>query len=40
VHHLCIFHALQDVQQHIRDVYGPDYATQHPAAEQLKQHIP
>ena len=39
VHHLCIFHALQDVQKHIKDVYGPDYAEQHPEAERLKQHI-
>ena len=37
VHHLCIFHALQAVQQHIKDVYGPDYAQQHPEAERLKQ---
>ena len=32
VHHLCLFHALQDVQKHIQDVYGPDYADQHPVA--------
>jgi transposase-like protein len=39
VHHLCIFHALQDAQKHIKDVYGPDYAKQHPEAERLKQQI-
>jgi len=39
VHHLCIFHALQDVQKHIKDVYGPDYAIQHPEAKQLKRQI-
>jgi hypothetical protein len=39
VHHLCIFHALQDVQKHIKDVYGPDYADRHPPAERLKQDI-
>jgi transposase-like protein len=39
VHHLCIFHALQDVQKHIKDVYGPAYADQYPEAEQLKQQI-
>jgi transposase-like protein len=39
VHHLCIFHALQDVQKHIKDVYGPAYAASHPEAERLKQQI-
>ena len=39
VHHLCIFHALQDVQKHIKAAYGPDYAHQHPPAERLKQQI-
>ena len=39
VHHLCLFHALQDAQKHIKAVYGPDYADQHPEAEQLKQQI-
>lgn len=37
VHHLCIFHALQDVQKHIKDVYGPAYADTYPEAERLKQ---
>jgi hypothetical protein len=39
VQHLCLFHALQDAQKHIKAVYGPDYADQYPAAEQLKQQI-
>jgi len=39
VHHLCLFHALQDAQKHIRAAYGPDYADKHPEAEQLKQQI-
>jgi hypothetical protein len=39
VHHLCLFHALQDAQKHIKAVYGPDYADQYPEAEQLKQQI-
>jgi transposase-like protein len=39
VHHLCIFHALQDVQKHIKNVYGSDYADKHPPAERLKQDI-
>jgi transposase-like protein len=39
VHHLCIFHALKDVQKHIQDVYGPDYAEKYPEAERLKQQI-
>jgi transposase-like protein len=38
-HHLCIFHALQDAQKHIKTVYGPDYAAKYPQAEHLKQQI-
>jgi hypothetical protein len=38
-HHLCIFHALQDIQKHIKAAYGPDYANKHPEAERLKQQI-
>jgi transposase-like protein len=38
-HHECIFHALQNVQKHIKDVYGPQYAQEHPAAALLKQQI-
>lgn len=38
-HHECIFHALQNVQQHVKDVYGPGYADTHPEAQALKQAI-
>jgi transposase-like protein len=38
-HHECIFHALQDVHQHLREVYGPDYATTQPQVETLRQEI-
>ena len=39
VHHECTFHALQQIHKHVKDSYGPDYAQQHPEAEQLKQQI-
>jgi transposase-like protein len=39
VHHECIFHALQNVQKHIKDAYGPLYPQEHPEAETLKQQI-
>jgi hypothetical protein len=39
LHHECIFHALQQAQKHVKEAYGPDYAAQYPAAEQLKQQI-
>ncbi len=39
VHHECIFHALQNVQQHIKDAYGSNYAQKHPEAVLLKQQI-
>jgi len=39
VHHECIFHALQNAQKHIQDVYGQDYPTTHPEAAQLKRLI-
>ena len=38
-HHECLFHALQQAQQHVKAAYGPDYAQQYPAAVQLKQQI-
>jgi transposase-like protein len=38
-HHECIFHALQNVQKHVKDVYGLLYAQDHPAAVLLKQQI-
>jgi transposase-like protein len=39
VHHECIFHAMQNAQKHIKDVYGPRYAINHPEAALLKQQI-
>ena len=39
IHHECIFHALQNVQELFKEVYGPNYAQNHPAAEQLKREI-
>jgi transposase-like protein len=38
-HHECIFHTLQDVQKHVKTIYGVTYAKDHPQAEQLKQGI-
>jgi transposase-like protein len=38
-HHRCIFHALQNVQDHFKDVYGAGYAQTYPQAEVLKQKI-
>jgi len=38
-HHECIFHALQNVQDHVKEVYGPGYADTRPEAETLKQAI-
>ena len=38
-HHECIFHALQNVQDYFKEVYGADYAETHPEAEVLKQEI-
>ena len=39
VHHECIFHALQNVQDYFKEVYGSGYAETHPEAEALKQEI-
>jgi hypothetical protein len=38
-HHECIFHALQNAQKHIKDVYASRYAVVHPEAALLKQKI-
>jgi transposase-like protein len=38
-HHECIFHALQNVQDHCKEVYGPGYAQTQPEVEELKQDI-
>jgi len=39
VHHECIFHALQQVHKHFRDVYGRDYAHTCPQADALRREI-
>ncbi|MBI4321628.1 MAG: 50S ribosomal protein L35 [Chloroflexi bacterium] len=38
-HHECIFHALQNVQRLCKEVYGDNYAENHPEAEGLKRKI-
>ena len=38
-HHQCLFHALHNVQEHLKEVYGEDYAETHPEAEALKGKI-
>jgi transposase-like protein len=38
-HHECIFHALQDVHQHLKDAYGADYAEKLPRVAALKDDI-
>ena len=38
-HHQCIFHALQNVQDSFKEVYGAGYPETHPEAEALKQKI-
>jgi transposase-like protein len=39
VHHECIFHALRQVRQHIKDAYGSDYVETHPLVVTLKEDI-
>lgn len=39
VHHVCIFHALRDVSDYCRKIYGKDYAETHPEVEELRQDI-
>jgi transposase-like protein len=39
MHHECIFHALQNVQDYFKEVYGAGCAETHPEAEALKQEI-
>jgi transposase-like protein len=39
VHHECIFHALQQVHKHFKDVYGRDYAQTCPSADTLRAEI-
>ena len=38
-HHQCIFHALQNVQDYFKEVYGAGYPETHPEAEALKRKI-
>ena len=37
VHHECLFHAQQDMEDHLREVYGSEYAKTHPEAQVLKE---
>jgi len=39
VHHECIFHALQQVHKHFKEVYGRDYAQTCPPADALRAEI-
>ena len=39
VHHECIFHALQEVHQHMREAYGKGYAETHPQVKGLREDI-
>lgn len=38
-HHECIFHALQNVQEYVKEAYGDNYAETHPEAAVLKERI-
>jgi transposase-like protein len=38
-HHECIFHALKDVGDSCREIYGKHYAETHPEVEELRQAI-
>jgi transposase-like protein len=39
VHHVCIFHALRDVSDYCRKIYGTDYVETHPEVEELRHDI-
>jgi transposase-like protein len=39
VHHECIFHALQQVHEHFKEVYGRNYTDTHPEREMLRTEI-
>jgi transposase-like protein len=39
VHHVCIFHALRDISDYCRKIYGKDYAETHPEVEELRRDI-
>jgi transposase-like protein len=38
-HHECIFHALQDVHEHLKSAYGSDYAERYPHVAALRNDI-
>jgi len=38
-HHQCLFHALQEVQEQVKEVYGAGYSETHPEAKALKERI-
>jgi transposase-like protein len=39
IHHECIFHALQQVREHLKESFGADYAKTHPELCGLKEEI-
>jgi len=39
VHHECIFHALQDLNDHLKEAYGHNYARTHPHVAALKKEM-
>jgi len=39
IHHECIFHALQDVHEHLKAAYGSNYAEKHPHVAALRDDI-
>jgi transposase-like protein len=39
IHHECVFHALQQAQRLVKDVYGNDYTQTHPEAVSLKNQL-
>ncbi len=39
IHHECIFHALQELQNYLKDIYGLRYSQTHPEAEALRLQI-
>jgi transposase-like protein len=39
LHHECIFHALQELHKHFKDIYGTDYAQTQPEVDALRQKI-
>jgi hypothetical protein len=39
IHHECIFHALQEVHDQFKEIYGANYAERYPGANALKEEI-